>query len=43
MSTGWHWFVILGVFLSLAAMLWLLLANRTKPSDSSFVSMFDIH
>jgi cytochrome c oxidase cbb3-type subunit III len=35
MSFGWHWFVILGTFLSLAAMLWLLLANRHKPDQAT--------
>jgi len=35
MSAGWHWFVIIGTFLSLAAMLWLLLANRHKSDQAT--------
>ena len=32
MSTGWHWFVVAGLLLSLAAMFWLLFSNRQKSS-----------
>lgn len=35
MSSGWHWFVVLGTLLSLAAMLWLLIANRHKTNQGS--------
>ena len=35
MSAFWHWFVIAGTLLSLAAMLWLLLANRTAGGDNN--------
>lgn len=35
MSAGWHWFVIIGTFLSLAAMLWLLVANRHKSDQAT--------
>lgn len=35
MSTGWHWFVVLGLLLSLAAMLWLLIANRQRSSEGT--------
>jgi len=35
MSNGWHWFVVIGTALSLVAMLWLLLANRSAPSDKT--------
>ena len=33
MSGGWHWFVILGTILSLAAMFWLLFSNRTTSGN----------
>ena len=35
MESGWHWFVIAGVVVSLAAMLWLLLANRTISGNET--------
>lgn len=34
MTSGWHWFVIIGTGLSLAGCLWLLLSNR-KTSDQA--------
>ena len=34
MSASWHWFVIAGTFLSLAAMLWLLLSNRKTGGEN---------
>lgn len=34
MTQTWHWFVVIGTFLSLAVMVWLLLANR-RTSDQS--------
>ncbi len=35
MSMGWHWFVVLGLLLSLAAMFWLLFANRQRTSKGT--------
>ena len=35
MSMGWHWFVILGTVISIAAMLWLLFSNRTTHGGST--------
>ena len=35
MSNAWHWFVVIGTFASLAAVMWLLFANRTAPSDQT--------
>ena len=35
MSMGWHWFVILGTVISIAAMLWLLFSNRTTQGGST--------
>jgi len=35
MSMGWHWFVVLGLLLSLAAMFWLLLANRQRSNEGT--------
>jgi len=35
MSSGWHWFVIVGTTLSLIAMLWLLIANRHKTNQGT--------
>ncbi len=35
MSAGWHWFVILGTILSLAAMGWLLVSNRTTSGEET--------
>ena len=35
MSFSWHWFVILGTFLTLATMLWLLIANRHKSDQAT--------
>ncbi len=35
MSTGWHWFVVLGTLLSLAFMGWLLFANRHKSNQGT--------
>lgn len=34
MNPTWHWFVVIGTLLSLAAMVWLLLANR-RTSDQA--------
>lgn len=35
MSAGWHWFVVLGTLLSLAFMVWLLVANRHKDNKGT--------
>ena len=35
MSSGWHWFVIIGTFLSLGYLLWLLFANRHKTNKGT--------
>ena len=35
MDTGWHWFVILGTLLSLAFVMWLLLANRKTSGNET--------
>ncbi len=35
MESGWHWFVIAGIVISLAAMLWLLLANRSISGNET--------
>lgn len=41
MSNGWHWFVVIGLLVSLAAMLWLLFANRSKSSDQTTGHVWD--
>ena len=35
MSSGWHWFVILGTFGSLALIFWLLIANRRTSGNET--------
>lgn len=41
MSSGWHWFVIAGTVLSLAATLWLLFSNRQTSGDKTTGHVWD--
>ena len=43
MNTGWHWFVVAGLILSLAAMFWLLLTNRQKSEGTTGHEWDGIH